>query len=44
MLETMGLRRGVPCRDTEVAADARALWDQGFFDDIVFEARQTATR
>lgn len=35
---TLRLRRGLPCTDAEVARDARALWDQGFFDDVVFEA------
>ncbi|MEM9192829.1 MAG: outer membrane protein assembly factor BamA [Myxococcota bacterium] len=35
---TMELRAGVPCTDPEVTRDARALWDLGFFDDIVFGA------
>ncbi|NOY94721.1 MAG: outer membrane protein assembly factor BamA [Deltaproteobacteria bacterium] len=35
---TLRLRRGLPCTDAEVARDARALWDEGFFDDIVVEA------
>jgi outer membrane protein insertion porin family len=40
ILETMQLRQGVPCTDAEVAADARALWNQGFYDDIIFEAAE----
>jgi len=35
---SMKLKPGVPCRDTEVARDARALWDLGYFDDLVFRA------
>ena len=38
MLATMHLRRGATCTDTEVSRDARALWDLGYFDDIVVEA------
>ena len=40
----MGLRRGVPCSDDEVAEAARRLWDQGFFDDIVVLARPVGRR
>jgi outer membrane protein insertion porin family len=36
---TMKLRPGLPCSDTEVARDARALWDLGYFDDLIFSAR-----
>lgn len=35
---TMRLRRTLPCTDEEIARDARALWDMGYFDDIVIEA------
>lgn len=35
---TMRSRRGLPCTDEELARDARALWDLGFFEDLVFEA------
>ena len=35
---TLRLRRGLPCTDAEVARDARALWDEGFFDDVVVDA------
>jgi outer membrane protein insertion porin family len=35
---TIQLRRGLPCTDQEVARDARALWDLGFFDDVVVDA------
>ncbi len=38
VLATMELEEDVPCSDSEVARDARALWDLGFFDDIVFAA------
>ncbi len=35
---SMKLKPGVPCRDTEVARDARSLWDLGYFDDLIFRA------
>ncbi len=35
---TMRLRRGLPCTDDEVARDAHALWDMGYFDDLAIEA------
>ena len=35
ILATMRLPRGVPCTRTEVSRDARALWELGWFDDIV---------
>ncbi|MCB9602372.1 MAG: outer membrane protein assembly factor BamA [Sandaracinus sp.] len=35
---SMRLRRGLPCTDEELARDARALWDLGFFENLVFEA------
>lgn len=35
---TMRLRPGLPCTDTEVSRDARAIWDLGFFDDLAIEA------
>ncbi|RLB52981.1 MAG: outer membrane protein assembly factor BamA [Deltaproteobacteria bacterium] len=40
VLETIQLRQGAPCTDREVAADAQALWNQGFYDDIIFEAAE----
>jgi outer membrane protein insertion porin family len=36
---TIRLRPGVPCSDSEVARDVRALWDMGYFDDISVDAR-----
>ncbi len=39
-----GLRRGRPCDDDEVSEAARALWDQGFFDDVVVLARPVGRR
>jgi outer membrane protein insertion porin family len=36
---SMKLRPGLPCSDTEVARDAKALWDLGYFDDLIFSAR-----
>lgn len=33
------LRPGMPCTDAEVARDARALWDLGYFDDLIFRAQ-----
>ncbi|MAQ14637.1 MAG: outer membrane protein assembly factor BamA [Sandaracinus sp.] len=35
---TMDLRSRLPCTDAEVAHDARAIWDLGFFDDLQIEA------
>jgi len=35
---SMKLKPGVPCRDTEIAKDARSLWDLGYFDDLIFRA------
>src|SRR5689334_14881928 len=35
---TIQLRRELPCTDTEVARDAHALWDLGFFDDVIVDA------
>jgi outer membrane protein insertion porin family len=35
---TLGLRPGATCTDMEVTRGTRALWDLGFFDDIVIEA------
>lgn len=40
---TMRLRRELPCTDTEIARDARAIWDLGFFDDIIIEAEPSGT-
>ena len=38
---SMKLRAGMPCSDTEVARDAHALWDLGYFDDLIFSAKVT---
>ncbi len=38
VLAVLRLRPGTTCTDTAVARDAQALWDQGFYDDIVVEA------
>ncbi len=35
---TMKLRPGLPCTDAEVTADARAIWNLGYFDDIAVDA------
>jgi outer membrane protein insertion porin family len=40
---TMELRQNAPCTDPEVARDAQALWDLGFFDDLVFSAVPVGT-
>ncbi|MEY4511118.1 MAG: hypothetical protein RLZZ450_3240 [Pseudomonadota bacterium] len=39
---SMKLRAGLPCTDVEVARDAHALWDLGYFDDLIFSARLDA--
>lgn len=44
VMSTIRLRPGVTCRDADVTRDAQALWDQGFFDDIVVEATQRSDR
>jgi outer membrane protein insertion porin family len=36
---SMKLRAGLPCTDVEIARDAHALWDLGYFDDLIFSAR-----
>ena len=38
ILAVLRLRAGTTCTDTGVARDAEALWDSGFYDDIVIEA------
>lgn len=38
VLAVLRLRAGATCTDQGVARDAQALWDQGFYDDIVVEA------
>ncbi|MCA9579700.1 MAG: outer membrane protein assembly factor BamA, partial [Myxococcales bacterium] len=38
VLAGMRLGADMPCTDAEVTRDARALWELGFFDDIVIEA------
>ena len=35
---TMKLGRGDICTDPELTRDARALWDMGFFDDLIIES------
>jgi outer membrane protein insertion porin family len=35
---TLKLKPGMACGDEEVAKDARALWDLGYFDDLIFRA------
>ncbi len=35
----MKLKPRMPCTDAEVARDARALWELGYFDDLVFRAK-----
>ncbi len=35
---TIRLRAGLPCTDAEVTRDVKALWDLGYFEDIVVEA------
>lgn len=40
ILATIRLRPGRTCRDRDVAEDARALWDQGFYDDIQVDAER----
>lgn len=42
VLGEMRLRVGAVCSDDDVARDARTLWNQDLFDDIVVEARPTA--
>jgi outer membrane protein insertion porin family len=32
-----------PCSDSQVARDARTLWDLGYFDDLVFAGRAVGT-
>lgn len=39
VLGEMRLRQGATCSDDDVARDARTLWAQDLFDDIVIEAR-----
>ncbi|MFT3922394.1 MAG: outer membrane protein assembly factor BamA [Myxococcales bacterium] len=36
---SMKLKPGLNCSDAEVARDAKALWDLGYFDDLIFRAR-----
>lgn len=38
---TMKLKPGMECSDDDVAKDARALWDLGYFDDLIFRATVT---
>ncbi|QQR88739.1 MAG: outer membrane protein assembly factor BamA [Myxococcales bacterium] len=37
---TTGLKRGSVCRDEDVARAAHALWKMGYFDDIIFDAKE----
>jgi outer membrane protein insertion porin family len=39
VLAVLRLRPGGTCTDPAVARDARALWEQGFYEDLVFEAQ-----
>jgi outer membrane protein insertion porin family len=41
VLAVLRLRPGSSCSDAAVARDAQALWDQGFYEDVVFEAEVT---
>jgi outer membrane protein insertion porin family len=36
---SLKLKAGMSCTDGAVARDARALWDLGYFDDLIFSAR-----
>jgi len=40
VLGELRLRQGQICSDDDVARDARTLWNQDLFDDIVIEARR----
>ena len=42
VLAVLRARPGTTCTDQGVARDAQALWDQGFYDDIVIEAESVA--
>ncbi len=44
VLANVRLRAGRTCSDSAVTADARALWDLGFFDDIRVEAERAGDR
>ncbi|MFN9809216.1 MAG: outer membrane protein assembly factor BamA [Deltaproteobacteria bacterium] len=44
VLASVRQRAGRICSDAGVAEDAHALWDLGFFDDIVVEAEATEER
>lgn len=44
VLASVRQREGRVCRDAAVAEDARALWELGFFDDIVVDADATDER
>ncbi len=39
MAATIRSRRGMPCTDALIAKDARALWDMGYFEDIVVQGQ-----
>ena len=39
ILATIQLRNGLPCTDSEVTRDARALWDLGYFRDVRVEGK-----
>jgi outer membrane protein insertion porin family len=36
---SMKLKAGMICTDAEISRDARALWELGYFDDLIFRAR-----
>lgn len=40
MMQSIRSRRGAPCTDPDITRDAHALWDLGYFDDIVVDALQ----
>lgn len=43
VLSTVRLRASGACTDEAVSRDAQALWDQGFYDDIVVEGQAVGT-
>jgi outer membrane protein insertion porin family len=39
LLATIKLREGMPCSDTDVTRDVRALWDMGYFANVEVDAK-----
>ncbi|MCB9667662.1 MAG: outer membrane protein assembly factor BamA [Myxococcales bacterium] len=39
ILATLQSKRGMPCTDVMIAKDARALWDMGYFEDIIVQGK-----